>query len=91
MPLGTEELEEKRSELIEIDNRRYLRYAFWVLPLVSGRIAVLTPRRDLFKVVDNWDEAMRVGPLAEAAQLAPRLIEEPLTGSKFNIDLDLDL
>lgn len=82
---------ETLSEKIEIDNRRYLRHAFWVLPLESGRIALLTPRRDLFKVVDNWDEAMRDGPLAEAAQLAPRLIEEPLTKTTHTFDLDLDL
>jgi hypothetical protein len=48
----------------EAESRRYSNAAFFVLPLESGRIAVLTPRRELFRVVEDWAEAMAVGTLA---------------------------
>lgn len=48
-----------------IENHRYLAEAFFVLPLPSGRIAVLTPRRDLFRIVNSWEEAKQCGPLAQ--------------------------
>jgi hypothetical protein len=47
-----------------IENHRYLADAFFVLPLPSGKLAILTPRRDLFRVVESWEEARRVGPEA---------------------------
>jgi bifunctional DNase/RNase len=49
----------------EAHSLRYSRAAFWVLPLGSGNIAVLTPRRDLFAIVKTWEEAKTVGPNAE--------------------------
>lgn len=50
-----------------LENNRYLAAAFYVLPLPSGRIAILTPRRDPFRVVESWEEALTVGPLAWSA------------------------
>ena len=84
-------LMESPSEQLEIENNRYLRHAFWCLPLHTGRIAILTPRRDFFCIVENWKEACIKGPGAEAAQKAPRLFAEPLLKSSINLDLDLDL
>lgn len=45
---------------MQIENERYVR-AFFVLPLLSGRIAVLGPRHDLLAVVETWDEAKAAG------------------------------
>jgi len=51
----------------EAESLRYGHKAFFVLPLSSGKIAILTPRRDLWRIVENWEEAKVVGRLAEAA------------------------
>jgi hypothetical protein len=48
------------DEQLEIENDKYVK-SFVVLGLSNGRIAVLTPRRELFKVVDTWEEAKIVG------------------------------
>lgn len=53
------------SDHNEAHSLRYSRAAFFVLPLASGRIAVLTPRRDLFAIADTWTEACEIGPWAE--------------------------
>lgn len=81
------------DDYLEYESWRYSARAFWCLPLSSGKIAILTPRRDFFKLVDTWDEAKVHGPLAENAQKvhAPIADDRPLTKSTLNIELDLDL
>lgn len=75
------------DEQMEIESNRYSAAAFWVLPLESGRIAVLGPRRDLYKVVDTWDEAKVVGPEAEGTV---RRIVIPTAAPVIDLgDLDL--
>lgn len=59
-----------------LENHRYLEAAFFVLPLPSGRIAILTPRRDHFATVDSWEEAMRIGPSAGFARAASFSLEK---------------
>ena len=61
----------EEDERREIENKRYLHHAFFVLPLASGRIALLTPRRDLAYIVDSWEAAKAFGPLA--GREAPRV------------------
>jgi hypothetical protein len=61
---------------MEAESLRYSAAAFFVLPLSSGRIAILTPRRNLFRIVADWTEAMAIGPLAEA-QIVPPEVEFP--------------
>lgn len=69
----------------QIENERYLDEAFFVLPLVTGRIAILTPRRELFKIVDDWNEAKALGPLAGRAVSRP---VGPLVRSRIKLDLE---
>ncbi len=77
---------------MEIENKRYLADAFFVLPLESGRIALLTPRRDLFKIVDSWEEAKLEGPKAEA-HARPLRYDVPESTvkklAKLKIDIDI--
>ena len=61
----------EEDERREIENKRYLGDAFFVLPLASGRNALLTPRRDLAYIVDSWEAAKAIGPLA--GREAPRI------------------
>jgi len=78
--------EPTNDERLDIENRRYGNGAFWCLPLAVGGIAILTPRRDFYALVDTWEEACLVGPKAEAAQKQPVLIRSNLT---LNLELDL--
>lgn len=76
----------------EAESLRYGHKAFFVLPLSSGKIAILTPRRDLFRVVENWEEAKAVGPLAEAAVTEKVFVVADLDDLLAAIDLEnLDL
>lgn len=68
----------------EAHSRRYSNAAFFVLPLSSGRIAVLTPTRDLYAIVDDWQAVAEVG--ARAATIPRRDISFPRT-----LDLGVDL
>jgi hypothetical protein len=63
-------MEPTQNELNELNSKRYGPEAFWVLPLASGRIAVLTPNRAFYRIVANFAEAIKVGPMAESYQLA---------------------
>lgn len=61
------------DEQLEIENGRYVD-AFYVLPLSSGRIAVLTPRHDLHSVVETWEEAIAAGrAMLKVFKTQPRL------------------
>lgn len=66
-----------------IENHRYLKEAFWVLPLPSGKIAVLTPRRELFQIVGSWDEAKKIGPLAQGEP--PKQLSLPTLKLRINL------
>lgn len=69
------------EEDLEIENNRYLDVAFFVLPLASGRIAILTPRRDLYKIVDTWEEAREIGSQA-APKYATKNYQKPQRAKK---------
>lgn len=56
------------DDMMQVENERYLPAAFFVLPLASGRIALLSPRRDLYKIVETWEEAKACGPLASKVE-----------------------
>lgn len=64
------DLSVSNPDYVDAESRRYTDDAFFVLPLDSGKIAVLGPRRELYKIVDTWDEAKEVGP-----QAAPKHIQ----------------
>jgi hypothetical protein len=75
-----------------IENHRYLKEAFFCLPLPSGRVAVLTPRRDLFQIVETWEEAKQIGPLAEQHGRSKMDIDlGPRSGSGSSIKLEIKL
>lgn len=84
-------MKEMDNDYMELESYRYSNRAFWCLPLSSGRIAVLTPRRDLFKIVEDWEQAKLYGPSAEAAQKAFEKPEETLAPRNMNLNVDLDL
>lgn len=58
------------NDLQEAESHRYSDLAFYVLPLESGKIAILGPRREFFKIVDTWEEAKIEGPNA-----SPRYVQ----------------
>lgn len=61
--------------------------AIKVLPLSSGKIAMLGPRNELYKIVDNWFEVMNN---IEALRTAFRYVPSPRASAlSFNIDVDL--
>jgi hypothetical protein len=53
---------------MEIESWRYSNRAFFVLPLTSGKIAVLQPNRQFFALVNSWDHAKEIGPHAQMEQ-----------------------
>jgi hypothetical protein len=59
---------EMSSDVIEMESWRYSNKAFFVLPLSSGRIAVLQPNRQFYAWADSWEHAKELGPLAARAQ-----------------------
>ncbi len=68
-----------------------LRYARWVkvLPLSSGRIALLGPRCELYKIVDTWAEVLdNVSELRTAFEYKPKKILSTVP-SQLKIDVDL--
>lgn len=46
----------------DAESNRYSSRVMKILPLDSGRIAVLGPRNELFRIVDTWEEAKYLGP-----------------------------
>ena len=82
-----EEMRTLTDEEMEIENNRYTYRAFFVLPLSSGRIAVLHPNRSSFMVVDNWHSAIIAGINAEADQLA----NAPQRTINVDLGLNIDL
>lgn len=46
----------------EAESNRYSSRVMKILPLDSGRIAVLGPRNELFRIVDTWEEAKYLAP-----------------------------
>lgn len=81
-------------DYMDAESRRYGNDAVTLLRLTSGRIAVLTPRRDLFRIVDDVQEALRLGPAAHAAmaplRTAPRDTTLGISLNNLNLS-DLDL
>jgi hypothetical protein len=78
---------------LEVESWRYSGRAFWVLPLSSGRIAILQPNRQPYRIVDDWELAKTVGLSAENFQLQTTY-RERITLAKEVIDInteDLDL
>lgn len=76
----------------EAESLRYGHKAFLVLPLSSGKIALLTPRHDLFRIVETWEEAKVVGLLATAAATEKIFVVADLDDLLAAIDLEeLDL
>lgn len=72
----------------EAESLRYSHEAFYILPLSSGKIAILTPRRDLFRIVETWEEAKVVGLLAEAAVTEKVFVVADLGDLLAAIDLE---
>lgn len=70
----------------EAESLRYSNEAFFVLPLESGRIAVLSPRRDLWGIASTFEEACS---LARACykQWKPR--ESPVTKGRVVPNINL--
>jgi hypothetical protein len=65
-------------DIQEAHSLRYSAAAFFVLPLSSGRIAILTPRRDLYRIVESWEEALVIGPCAEQSPIRVISLANPL-------------
>lgn len=77
------------EEWQEAESNRYAD-AIKVLPLSSGRIAILGPRNELFKFVDTWAEVCHhATDVRTAFVYRPNLIERPSTAFKPTIDVDL--
>jgi len=77
---------------IEIESWRYSGRAFIVMPLSSGRIAILCPNRQPYRIVDNWELAKSVGASAENFQLQSSLkMKREMTEEMAKIDVELDL
>lgn len=54
---------------MEVENEKYHEKVAFILPLSSGRFAVLTPQRRLYQIVDALEEAVGLAPAAyEAAR-----------------------
>ena len=79
---------------LEIESWRYSGRAFFVLPLSSGRIAILCPNRQLYRVVDDWELAKSIGPHAENYQTQQSFRVDRMVSNdvvKLGEGLDLDL
>ena len=79
---------------LEIESWRYSGRAFFVLPLSSGRIAILCPNRQPYRVVDNWELAKTIGLGAENFQLqqsvrVARAVSNEVVKLGEGLDLDL--
>lgn len=80
------------DEHLEIESWRYSGRAFFVLPLTTGRIAILCPNRQLYRIVDDWNLAKTVGASAENFQLQNVMKEKAqLALDIIDIEVDLDL
>jgi hypothetical protein len=75
----------------EMQELESIRYAEWikVVPLSTGRIGILGPRCEVFKVVDNWSEVLL--SLAELkSAFAPTVYEAPPRKENIvNVEVDL--
>ena len=78
----------------EANSWRYGKRAFWLLPLSSGHFAVLAPNRSIYAIVHTIEEALAIGPLAEASQIeASQYARASILDSNEPefIELELDL
>lgn len=69
-----------------------LRYAdaIKVLPLSSGRIALLGPRNELYKIVDTWVEVLHnANDVRTAFKYKQRKIKPSASALSLNINVDL--
>lgn len=72
----------------EVESLRYAD-AIKVLPLSGGRIAMLGPRNELYKIVDNWAEVLHnIESLRTAFRYVPTK-PAALVLPSINIDVDL--
>lgn len=46
------------DDQMEAESHRYSDLAFFILPLSSGKIAVLSPRREIWDIVESLSEAV---------------------------------
>lgn len=82
---------ELTDEHMEIESFRYSGKAFFILPLSSGNIAILTPNRELYTVCSDWQSVLDNGPDAQAAQI-DKCRKAPIQFSIEGIDAEgLDL
>lgn len=83
--------EGKSLDELEIESWRYSGRAFFILPLSSGSIAILTPNRELYCVCSDWQSVLDNGPDAQAAQIE-KYRKAPVQFSIEGIDAEgLDL
>lgn len=76
------------SDEQETESHRYA-LAIKVLPLESGRIVMLGPRNELYKIVDNWNEVLHnIESLRTAFAYVPLKLNRAEALS-INIDVDL--
>lgn len=61
---------------MEVENEKYHEKVAFILPLTSGRFAVLTPRRELYKIVGTLEEAVGLAPAAYEAARQTRKRED---------------
>lgn len=73
----------------EAESYRYSTRTMKILPLTSGRIAVLGPRNELFRIVDTWDEAKGLGPEIYGVFTPRKYVEEYNKTSSIKIDVEL--
>lgn len=74
------------DDRMEIESWRYSSHAFFVLPLSSGNIAILTPNRQFFMLAKDWENAKNIGPQAERYQIAQSMREQPRIFKEYEID-----
>ena len=82
------------EERMEVESWRYSGRAFFILPLSSGAIAILTPNREFYTVCSDWQSVLDNGPDAQAAQIDKyrRAPVRPFKIEGIDVEgLDLDL
>lgn len=63
-------------DVMEVENEKYHEKVAFILPLSSGRFAVLTPQRRLYQIVDALEEAVGLAPRAYEADRQTRKRED---------------
>jgi hypothetical protein len=71
-------------DLMDAHSRRYSQDCIMFLPLISGKFALLSCRRDLVEIVDTIEEVVAKGKTAFSFNTSPKVV------SRATIEINLD-